>query len=93
MAVSNTSNIRVTSTNGDTLAGPLRVKSIKVLSSGTAGAVTITLDSIVVYNSGTVAINTANYADEIDLMIPASKTATIGVTNAATAFIYLAVDC
>lgn len=92
MAVSRTSNVITTSTSGDTVVGPLRIKSIKVNAGATAGAATIAMNAITVYNSGTVAINTATYADEIDLMIPSGTTATITLAATVSIALYLALD-
>lgn len=87
MAISQVSNVLVSSTTGDTF-NALHIHAVKVVAGGSAGRVTLAASGVTFFDSGSVAANTAPYADEIDVSLSQGQTITITITGGATAYIY-----
>jgi hypothetical protein len=78
------------SSAADTIPGPKWIRAVKVNGGSGTSTATITMDAIVIYNSGNVTAATSTALDEIEVYIPSGKNATIALTGTgATITMYL----
>ncbi len=89
-AVTQYSNVYICA-NTNTFTGPCTIMSVKTISSGAAGAITLTSDASgtpVIYKSGIVADTVGLHDCDLNIRVPSGDTITVSATT-ATAYIYV----
>lgn len=89
MAISQVSNVIVAG-NGDSIPGLLRIREVKLVAGIDAASATLSIGSVTVWASGSVAAGAASAPDKAVINVPAGSSLSVATTGTApTLIIYL----
>lgn len=84
MAQARKFNVVVIDTNGDTLAGPANISSIRLIGGAASSSGSIACASVTIYQSATVGAGAVDAGYDLDIRVGGSETLTFTLAGSGT---------